>query len=211
MNEEEKTPTPETAGQPDAAPQPPKKKRRGRRAYLDDIRRGADGRYVYTGVCYAYDEKLNPRAAVIPRLWALTVIILAASIVSGCLSTPFTRDTWYVLAPLGFEIACAGSVTWTVSRISGNGSVMREYVRKQTFGALPRRCAFTLAFAAVGLIASVIGVLVSGTVMTTASGSEDMTVACILYPVLKAAVIACCILLWRYAASVFWKESAKKI
>lgn len=184
-----------------------KKKRRRRRAYLDDIRRTADGSYRYTGACYAYDEKLNPRGYVLMRLWVPVILAIAACVVSGCLETPFMRGVWYVLAPLGFEFAALGSVVWAIGRITGNGSVMRAYVRKQTFGALPLRCGFAICFAAAGLIGAAVYLIAHG----TSAGEADQTAACILYLVAKAVNIACCILIMLYARSVYWKESDKKV
>ena len=209
MNEEEKN-----NSSPEAPPQKaagPHKKRRGRRAYLSDIRMAADGRYHYTGDCYEYDAKYNPRTAVLLRLWLTAAPAILACVISGCLSAPFMRDTWYVIAPFGFELASLGSAVWAIGRITGNGSVMRSYVRKQTFGALPRRCWFAVCFAAAGLIGAAVYLILHGTAVTTASGNEDQTLVCILYLVCKAVNIVCCILIVLYVRSVFWKESAKKI
>ena len=189
----------------------PKKKRKGRRAYLSDIRRGANGKYVYTGTCYTYD-KLNPRLYVLLRLWALTIPAVAACVVSGCLNAPFTRDTWYVLAPLGFAFVCAGSVTWAVGRITGNKSVLRSYVRKQTFGAIPLRCGFMIGFAAVSLIGAAIYMIVHGTSAVTLTGAvEDRTAACVVYLIMQAICIACGVLLIVFVRSLRWQETLKTV
>ena len=188
-----------------------RKKPRTRRAYLSDIRRTADGTYRYTGECFEYDEKLNPRTAVLLRLWLQTVPAIAACVAGGCLDAPFLRDTWYVIAPYGFEAASLAAVVWAVGRITGNGSVLRSYVRKQTFGALPLRCSFAIGFAALGLIGAVIYLIAHGTAVATADSVVDCTAASIAYLVMKTVNIVCCILIMLYVRSVFWKESAKKI
>ena len=189
----------------------PKKQRKGRRSYLRDIRPSADGKYRYVGECYAYDEKLNPRLAVLLRLWLLAAPAAVACVISGCLSAPFMKDTWYVIGPFGFELVALGSVVWAIGRITGNGEILRSYVRKQTFGSLTLRCSFAIGFAAVGLIGAFVYIFVHGTALAAASGTDDRTAACIVYLVLKAVNIACCILIMRYARSIVWKESAKKI
>lgn len=187
------------------------KKRKGRRSYLRDIRPSADGKYHYYGDCYAYDEKLNPRLAVILRLWLLAAPAAIACVISGCLSAPFMRDTWYVIGPFGFELVALGSIVWAIGRITGNGEILRSYVRKQTFGSLTLRCSFAIGFASLGLIGALVYIFVHGTAVATASGADDRTAASIIYLVAKVINIVCCILIMRYARSVVWKESAKKI
>lgn len=199
-------------------PEPPKhpvqqaKKKKGRRAYLDDIHRTADGKYVYTGQCYEYDGAINTRGSVLLRLWLLMLPALAACVGSGLFTTPFMRDTWYTIGPFGFEFVFVGTVVWAVGRITANGSILREYVRKQTFGALPARCWLAVGFAGVGIIGGVVFMLVHGTGVTLQSGEVvDQTFRCVAYLCLKAAVIVSCALLARYAPKVAWKETAEKV
>ena len=179
-----------------------KKKPKGRRAYLDDIRRSPDGGYIYTGECCTYGSR-NPRRAVILRLWLMILPAAAACIASGCLSAPFTRDTWYVIAPLGFELVSLGSIVWAAGRITANGEVLRAYVRRQTFGALPLRCGFALAFAAMGLIGAAIYMI--------AFGTSDQTSVSVLFLILKAVSIACCALIMRYPGRIVWDKSTKSV
>lgn len=211
MNQEEKTTPPAPQDAPGEEKKTTKKKRRGRRAYLEDIRPAANGSYVYMGDCYAYDERLNPRSMVILRLWLLAAPMVIACVAGGVISTPFTRDTWYVIAPFGLEFVSIGSIVWAIGRITGNGSILRSYIRRQTYGALPRRCGFAIGSAAAGLIGASVYMILNGTQVTTASGVEDQTAASIVFLALKAVTIVFGVLLWRYANSVFWRESAKKI
>ena len=56
-----------------------KKKRRGRRAYLEDFRRSASGEYIYQGAHYARKGGLS-RSGHLARLWpAGAVLILCAA------------------------------------------------------------------------------------------------------------------------------------
>ena len=215
MNEEENVNTglfPEPPEHPHEQMKKDAAKRRNRRAYLNDIHRTADGKYIYTGPCFAYDEEINTRSSVLLRLWLLVLPAIAACVVSGCFSTPFMRDTWYTIGPFGFEFVCAGSVLWAIGRITANGRILREYVRKQTFGALPLRCGFTVGFAVLGLIGAVIYMIINGTVVTGDSGSAiDMTFASYAYIALKAVNIVASVLILRYAPTVSWKETAEKV
>ena len=211
MNEEENV---NNGMQSDADERPAKqaKKIRGRRAYLEDIHRTADGRFIYTGPCFAYDEEVNTRGSVLLRLWLLLLPAVAACVASGCFTTPFMRDTWYTIGPFGLEFVFVGMIAWAVCRITGNGSVLREYVRRQTFGSLPLRCWIAVGTAGIGIIGSVVFMLVHGTGVTLESGETvDQTFRCVAYLCLKAVVIVCCVFTARYAPEVAWKETAEKV
>ena len=211
MNEEENVNT-------GLFPEPPEhpvqqaKKKKGRRAYLDDIHRTADGKFIYTGPCFAYDEEANLRANVLLKLWLLVLPAIAACVVSGCFTTPFMRDTWYTIGPFGFEFVSVGSAVWAICRITANGNILREYVRKQMFGALPMRCWLAVGFAGIGMIGATVFIIVHGTSVATQSGElVDQTFQSVAYLCLKAVVIVCCVFLARYAPSVEWKETAEKV
>lgn len=211
MNEEENVNLESQAVPPEPPKEQPKKKK-GRRAYLEDIHRTADGRYIYTGPCYEYDKEFNTRSSVLLRLWLLLLPAIAACVGGGLFVTPFMRDTWYTIGPYGFEFALIGTVLWAVCRITGNGRILREYVRKQTFGALPRRCWLAAGFAGIGLIGAVVYIIVHGTGMTTQAGEfVDKTFESIAYLCLKAVVIAACVVVARYSPAVKWSETAEKV
>ena len=212
MNEEESVnidPQAEAPEQPEERP----KKKKGRRAYLEDIHRTADGRYIYTGPCFAYDEEVNPRGSVLLRLWLLILPAVAACVVSCCFNVPFMHNTWYTVGPYGFEFALIGTIVWALGRITVNGSILREYVRKQTFGALPLRCWLAVGFAGIGMIGGIVYMLVHGTSYTfiETKVTVDQTFRCYAYLALKAVVIVCCAFTARFAPAVAWKETAEKV
>lgn len=188
------------------------KKKKGRRAYLEDIRPTANGNYVYTGQCYRYNEEINTRGSVLLRLWLLILPALAACVASGLFTTPFMKDTWYTIAPYGFEFVAVGAAVWAICRITGNGSVLREYVRRQTFGALPLRCWIAVGFAAAGIVGSAVYMILHGTAYTFQNGNvEDQTFRCVAYLCLKAVSAVFCALTARFASSVAWEETAEKV
>ena len=47
------------------------KKRRGRRAHLNDFYRDVSGNYIYTGTCYVCNAAPQERTALLRRLWLL--------------------------------------------------------------------------------------------------------------------------------------------
>ena len=204
-----------TAGRDTEPPERPagqKEKKKGRRAYLEDIHRTANGKYVYTGQCYKYDEEINTRGSVLMRLWLLILPALAASVASGLFTTPFMKGVWYTVGPYGFEFVAIGAAVWAICRITCNGSILREYVRKQTFGALPLRCWIAAGFAAAGAIGGAVYMIAHGTGFTLNSGEVvDQTFRCVAYLCLRVAVIVCCVFTARFAPSVAWNETAEKV
>lgn len=196
------------------------KKKKSRRAYLEDIRPAANGNYVYTGQCYIYDEEINTRGFVLLRLWLLILPALAACVASGLFTmpfmTPFITDTWYTIAPYGIEFVAVCSAVWAICRITGNGNILREYVRRQTFGALPLRCWIAAGFAAAGIVGASVYMLLHGTAYTSeyievVGEVGDQTFRCVAYLCLKAVTAVFCAFTARFAASVAWKETAEKV
>ena len=49
----------------------PRKEKKGRRAYLNDIKMNESGKYVYEGTCYFWKEEGESRCRVLVRLWIL--------------------------------------------------------------------------------------------------------------------------------------------
>ena len=88
------------------------KKRRGRRAYLEDFQKTATGEYVYTGKLHYYETQGLERRQALLRLWLLTGAIAAAVVVSGCVPAAGMSNTFYVLLPYAGALLSAASVVW---------------------------------------------------------------------------------------------------
>ena len=86
------------------------KKRRGRRAYLEDFQKTATGEYVYTGKLHYYETQGLERRQALLRLWLLTGAIAAAVVVSGCVPAAGMSNTFYVLLPYAGALLSAASV-----------------------------------------------------------------------------------------------------
>lgn len=180
-----------------------RKKTLDRYSYLDDIHKTADGKYIYTGPCYGYDETKNKRSKVLLLLWLLSLPALVACVASGCFNVPFMRSTWYTVVPFGFELVSVVSIFWAVCRITSHGDILRQYIRKQTFSTLPLRCALCCIFSAVGLI--------GGSVFMIRHGTGGQTFRCAAYMALKAVVLTANIIIARFAQGIKWVETQEKV
>lgn len=114
------------------------KKRRGRRAYLDDFVRDLNGRYSYQGAHYRYTGSL-PRGRALAWLGGLAAGALALLLAAGMLDGPGLGRCFYVLIPYAAAFVLAVWVAYTVGRLAKGGDPLREYVLEQTARRLPGR------------------------------------------------------------------------
>lgn len=139
-----------------------KRKRRGRRAYLDDFQRTATGEYVYTGKTHRYrDENLTRRQA-LTRLWALTAVMAGGVVAAGCLPAAGTFNTPYVILPYASSLLSAGSVVWLMCRLTAGGDPLPDYVHAATVKQFGPRGTLTLVFSAATVAGELLHLALNG-------------------------------------------------
>ena len=137
-----------------------KKKRRGRRAYLNDYKLGEDGQYRYTGVQYRLRGKL-PKRQVLLSLWIPAAVLIAATLGSACIPAAAMFGAFGALPFIG-EVAAGGSAIWALAKLTPSVERPYEHVYKATVERLPRRAVVTAIFAGVGLCGCVLHTLLYG-------------------------------------------------
>lgn len=149
-----------------------KKKRPGRKAYLDDFQRTASGAYVYNGELHYFVEQGMTRVRALTVLWALTAGMAAAAVTAGCVPAAGTRDTVYVLLPYAGSLLSVASVVGAMCRLTTGGDPLRDYVYRATVGQFRARGVLVLLFAGGTLLGGAVnlrlhraGELLSGTVI----------------------------------------------
>ena len=138
------------------------KKRRGRRAYLDDFQKTATGEYVYTGKLHRYQTEGIGRRQALLRLWAITAAMAVAGIISGCVPAAGMSHTFYVLLPYAGELVSAASVVWLMCRLAAGGDPLRDYVYKATVLQMGVRGYLVLIFSAVALVGEGVYIVLYG-------------------------------------------------
>ena len=148
------------------------KKRRGRRAYLDDFQKTATGEYVYTGQLHYYETGSIPRRKALLWLWLMTGAMAAAQVLSGCVPAAGMSNTFYVLLPYAGGLLSVASVVWLMCRLAAGGDPLRHYVYTGTVAQMRVRgylvlifSALTLAGEAVFLILHGVGTVLAGTIV----------------------------------------------
>lgn len=175
------------------------KKRRGRRAHLNDFYRDVSGNYIYTGTCYVCTAAPQERTALLRRLWLLAAVMAVSVVTGGCIPAPGMGGSFYLLLPYMAEVGLTGSVVWAMTRWQAREYPMRAYVYKATVKALPGRCMAEAILAGVGAAAEVVYLLLSGT------GGHGLMAA--LYLLLKAVSAAAALFARRLVLQSRWEPA----
>lgn len=126
------------------------KKRRGRRAYLDDYKALANGEIVYTGKVYSWSGS-TPWNRELSFLWLCAGLPGVCVAVCGVLPVSGMMNTFYVILPWLLSFIGAGSVIWAMCRITHHGKHLKAHVFHATVEALPVRAVFTAICAAAAM------------------------------------------------------------
>ena len=111
-----------------------KKKRRGRRAYLEDFHQNVAGEYIYTGQTHAWKA---PRGKTLRKLWLCAVAAIGAAVAAGCVpNTCMERRVW-ALIPYVLMLISSGVQGWLLYKLTDGGDPVRDYVWKASVPRLP--------------------------------------------------------------------------
>ena len=167
-----------------------------RKERLKYIVQDDSGRPVYTGSHYRPDDAGggSPLARIIGGAAVITVFVIASELNDA----PVASGAAYVLLPFLGEAICAFIMWWELARlVSGKGKI-RTSEHKSFCDKVLGSSRILAAFAAIGLICSVVFLVNNGT-------GEDM-VKSIAYPVLKALTAASAALFGNRFKAQKWTE-----
>ncbi|MBO6061315.1 MAG: hypothetical protein J6P98_04280 [Clostridia bacterium] len=176
-----------------------KKKRAGRRAYLNDFKVGSDGQYSYRGLVHRCTAPL-PYNKVKLRIGIYAGVMAAAAAACGFVpaDSMLGFGNWYVVPFFVLELICVFLTVWSSVRMLLNGSELRDYVFKAAPARLPLR-------ALAAFIASIIsGVSNAVYLMINGFGKNPAAMAALL--ALHGAVCVSAILLRTLILSLKWEE-----
>lgn len=171
------------------------KKRKGRRAYLEDFKPNAAGEYIYYGTHYAW---CGGRKRPLRRLWLLSAAGFCASLVNGCIPGTGMDGRPYVVLPYVAALIGSFSQLWAVGRLSGGGDPLREYVYDATVKKLPLRAILTAVCAGVAILGEL-----AGMIFTPFSGKIPFA---ILFMALETVALAAAFLLRRTILRLEWTK-----
>ena len=175
-----------------------KAKKKGRKAYLNDIRPNLSGEYVYTGAHLNFvPEKMSyRRAASAMAVYAL--LSLAAFAAAGFVRAGGMGNCFYVLIPYMAEAVAVFTLLLAVYKALTRGSRLRDYEYESSVVKMPVRALLSSVFAAVGLVCIFLFVILNG-----ADGSAG-ELAFLLFS--KAVAIVSPLLMRRFMRSLRWEK-----
>ena len=173
------------------------KKRKGRRAYLNDLYTDVGGNTVYTGRMYRYRGAL-PWSEARKRLGILGGAAVLCFIAVLCVPAPSMLGIGkaYVVLPLLLQAVAVLLTVWAAVRLFSNGPDLRAYVWEATAKKLPWWLEMTAVFA---------GVSVAGNLVYLAlRGFEGRPVLSLLVIALHAMCAALAVFALRFLRTLRW-------
>lgn len=175
-----------------------KRKRRSRRAYLNDFHLNEKGDYVYEGRMIGFVEESVTYHQYLQRIIPAAVLMLALSVAAECLPAVAMSRFGLTAIPWLGQIITACLAAYAVWKISWGKNPMREYVYKASVEKLPMRTLLTAGFSFLTALAETIYILVNG-----CDGEAAFTV---LRPILSMLCGMIAICLYRFVKNTEWKQ-----
>lgn len=175
-----------------------KAKKKGRKAYLNDIRPNLSGEYVYTGAHLSFvpENKSYRRAS--SEISAAALLSLAALVAAGFVRAGGMGNCFYVLIPYMAEAIAVFTLLLAVYKLLSRGSRLRDYEYESSVVKMPVRALLSAIFAAVGLVCILVFVGING-----ADGSPGELV---LLFAAKAVAIAAPLFLRKLLSALRWEK-----
>ena len=141
----------------------PQHKYKGRRSYLNDFHQTLSGEYIYCGSRYNFRGSPRERHTLLARLSGLGALMAIGSVICGCIRTPGTSNTFYVILPYFATMMAVVSLIWALARLINGGASLMEHVYNGSVMAIPRRAAYTMALSLLAVLGEIVYVLRNGT------------------------------------------------
>ena len=174
------------------------KKKKGRRAYLNDFQKNGAGGYVYKGDLYQYTDGEKKRKKDLLTLWVWYAGAVIFGIMAGCLPVEGLGRSAFVLLPYLVEMGGLAAVGWALCRITAGGDPLRAYVYEATVLKIPRRAWVAMIGAA--------ATLVGGIVYVASQGFCTDMAADLAFLLLHPAVFACVFWAKKKAGRMKWSK-----
>ena len=129
--------------------------------YIDYVQPTVNGKYEYVGPTFSYgsDNDISYRRYITVML-VCTVLMTILSIWTGTFYVAGMNSIWQF--PLGFEILAVCMTTWCVVRLAITKQPMKIFDMRPTAEAVPKRSAFVVISAALGMVLTMTYVFVNG-------------------------------------------------
>lgn len=164
-----------------------KRKKKKRRAYLDDFAKEADGTYIYKG--YLYRFKGNWKES-IRGLVIRTGLLAAAVVAAGIVPSAGMMNTAYVILPYTAQVIAAALFAYAVLKIFSSGGEIKEYIYVKSYERFRPYLFMLFVFSLMTLSGELIHYIVSP--------QPERLLYTVLFCFLEAAVFLICLTLNRF-------------
>ncbi len=175
-----------------------KTRKKGRKAYLNDIRPNLSGEYVYTGAHLNFVPGKRSYRQAASGMAAYALLSLAGLVAAGFVRAGGMGNCFYVLIPYMAEAVAVFTLLLAVYKTLSRGSRLRDYEYESSVVKIPVRALLSSVFAAVGLVCVLVFVILNGP-----DGSLGELIALLAA---KAVAIVVPLLLRSFMASLCWEK-----
>ena len=181
-----------------------KKKRKGRRAYLNDFYTDLGGNTVYTGKMIRYLGP-HPYPVARRRVGVLCGLVCACVFAVACLPAPsmLGMGKFYVVLPFILEAIAVLLTVWAAVRMLYHGETLRSYIHEASVKKLPWWLEMTAVFAAVSVVTNVVYLAINGF-----GGKLFLSLALIVFHILAALFALLCL---RFLRALSWSSGEEEL
>lgn len=135
-----------------------KKKKNGRRAYLNDFKLQDNGEYIYKGTVYRFkgDWKQCRKT-----LWTLCAVLAVLVIAGGLLPSAGMMNAFYVILPYLGEAVTAALLIYAVYKLTKGDGNIREYIYVKTFERFREYFMMLFIFSVMCLIGEILCLIIT--------------------------------------------------
>jgi len=175
-----------------------KKKKKGRRDYLNAFQKNEAGGYTWEGDVYLWQGSREELRRERVLLGILGAVLFAASAGAGCVAAPGALNCAYVLVPYVVSFVCSIHLCWKTGRFLAAGEPVRAYVYEGTVKAIPGSAALAAAGAGLAALGEILFVC--------RNGFEGKGAGFLLFLLLDGVVLVSGIAVFRRIKRMKWRR-----
>lgn len=169
-----------------------------RYSYLDDYKKGLDGKYVYYGRHHVFqgtDQQLRRYKWILGLTCLLSAVLF---VLGGLMDAGAIWSSWYVMIPFALEVLAIFLLIWKTVTLLFEKHPVKSYIYRKT----------VLWFKPLGWIIMIVALLsICMAALCMILNPETVkTTGCILYMVLQLAMAALAFVFLRLTGGYTWEE-----
>jgi hypothetical protein len=137
------------------------KKKKNKRAYLNDFQLQENGEYAYKGTVYKYEGDWQDCRK---KLRILCAMLGGLTVAAGLVPCGGLMNTFYVILPYIAEVCLGAYLIYNVLRMTAGDGEVREYIFKKSFEAFSGQLLILFICAAMCLLGEILRMILARSV-----------------------------------------------